>query len=75
MDLGWYGFCTEGATGVISILDKALTPHLNGGSTVLRTVSWFDGRNLNWFIVEEVQVGSACVGEVTSNGDSKRYGD
>jgi hypothetical protein len=71
MNLGWYGFCTEGATGIISILDKAFTPHLNGGSTVLRTMGWFDGWNLDWFVIEEVQVRGAGVSKVSGNRDRK----
>jgi hypothetical protein len=54
VNLGWYGFGTKGAHGVVTIFDEAFTPNLNSGSTILWAVSWLDGRNLHWFVVEEV---------------------
>jgi hypothetical protein len=55
VNLSWHGFGTEGAAGIISVFNEVLTPDLNGGSTILWSVSWLDGSNLDWFVVEEVE--------------------
>lgn len=54
MNLSWHSSCTEGATCIFAILYKVQAPHLNRGSSILRTMSWLDGFDSSRSVVEEL---------------------
>jgi len=68
------GFYTERAESIIVETLEVLTPDLNHCVTVLRTMDGFDSRNLDRFVIDELQVICAGVGKVTDNGYSKGCG-